>query len=86
MKNGWITTWAGSKIHYVNDEIHNENEPAIIGCKGTKEWKQYDYWHRLDGPAIEYASGKQSWYLLGQRINVNSQKEFEKWLKLRIFL
>ena len=30
---------------------------------GTKYWYQDGRYHRLDGPAIEYADGKKSWYI-----------------------
>jgi hypothetical protein len=34
-----------------------------IGRNGTKLWRdKYGQFHRLDGPAIEYANGDQSWF------------------------
>ena len=30
---------------------------------GTKEWYLDDKWHRVDGPAIEYADGSKCWFL-----------------------
>jgi len=41
--------------------------------------------HREDGPAMEYLDNYKSWYLNGNRINVNSQEEFERYLKLIVF-
>jgi hypothetical protein len=34
---------------------------------GSKEWKLGDQFHRLDGPAIEYADGGEEWWVYGQR-------------------
>lgn len=44
--------------------------------------------HRLDGPAIEYKSSSSSnqWWYKGKRINCTTQKEFERKIKLLIFL
>jgi hypothetical protein len=35
--------------------------------KGTKRWKLPNgYYHREDGPAIEYPNGTKEWYLNGE--------------------
>jgi hypothetical protein len=44
-----------------------------------------DILHRTDGPAVEYADGNKEWWLNGERINCNSQKEFERYLGLIAF-
>lgn len=41
--------------------------------------------HRLDGPAIESTDGFSKWYYHGEIVKVNSQEEFEKFLKLKAF-
>jgi hypothetical protein len=41
--------------------------------------------HRLDGPAIEYLDGTKDWWIEGKRIYCNSQKEFERYIKLKLF-
>lgn len=33
---------------------------------GTKRWYQNDKYHRVDGPAVEYADGTKHWYLNGK--------------------
>ena len=39
-----------------------------INKYGTKKWFDSDgLWHREDGPAIEYADGKNYWYRNGKR-------------------
>lgn len=48
-------------------------------------------YHRVSGPARIWHQdhpihpGKQEWYIYGEHIPVNSQKEFEKYLKLKAF-
>jgi hypothetical protein len=52
----------------------------------TDKW--YDVnkkFHRLDGPAVEYNDGTKFWYYHGQYIECSSQKEFERFLKLKAF-
>jgi hypothetical protein len=41
-----------------------DNESFLfIGINGIKRWRNKDgELHRLDGPAIEYADGKEEWY------------------------
>ena len=42
--------------------------------------------HRIDGPAFDWKSVKrQEWYLYGVRVDVNSQEEFERMMKLKAF-
>lgn len=50
--------------------------------------------HRENGPAVEYLYGYVDksgnsvgiWYIKGNEIPVNNQKEFERYLKLMIFI
>ena len=44
--------------------------------------------HREDDPAIEYLNGNRIgfWYIKGKEISVNNQQEFERYLKLMIFI
>jgi len=41
--------------------------------------------HRLTGPAIEEANGRQEWWINNQKLEVNSQEEFERLMKLKVF-
>jgi hypothetical protein len=56
------------------------------GNYGDKHWYKNGTLHREDGPAIEYREGARYWYLNGKFINVNSQEEFEQYLRLLAFL
>ena len=65
-------------------ELHRENDkPAIETCNewnnGTKQWFLNGKHHREKGPAVECLfDGHKEWYWHGERIDVNSQEEFEE--------
>ena len=40
---------------------------------------------RENGPALEFPDGVKHWYYKGTLVNVNSQQEFEKFIKLIFF-
>ena len=43
------------------------NEPILETDEcGNKQWLLNDELHRLDGPAIEWASGSKAWYIKGK--------------------
>ena len=75
--------------YYLNNNfvLHRDDGPATETSDGAKYWYQHGLSHRLDGPAIERTGiciicG---WYYNGEKADVYSQEEFEKWLKLRNF-
>jgi hypothetical protein len=41
--------------------------------------------HRIDGPAMDFIDCT-IWYFNGERIDVDNQEDFERWLALRAFL
>jgi len=67
---------------------HNEDDkPAIIYSDGFKAWFKRGKLHRIKGPAVEFERDKvKKWYLNDKYIPVNSQEEFEKYLKLLVFI
>ena len=69
---------------YENGLLHREDGPAIE-YPDVKEWWIKGNQHRLDGPAMEFVDGPKYWYYHGKQINCNSQQEFEKIIKLRLF-
>jgi hypothetical protein len=81
----WTDT-SGVTAFYKGELFHREDGPAVIhpDPDGDKYWYIMDQLHRLDGPAIESKDGNEWWYK-GERIPVNSQQDFEKYLKLLIF-
>jgi hypothetical protein len=67
-------TWrVGNKLHVIDIQ------------DGYEAWYQNDLLHREDGPAQVYASGMQLWALHGKYLSVNSQEEFERYMKLKGF-
>ena len=66
------------KRRQMNDLWEKQNYRDQIlsgGCKiryywnGTKYWYLNGRYHRLDGPACEYANGDKEWFQNGQRHN-----------------
>jgi hypothetical protein len=49
---------------------------------GSKSWWLNDKRHREDGPAIEYVTGRNDWYLQGKKI---SKKKHSQLVKLKAF-
>jgi hypothetical protein len=74
----------GSKEWYQNGLCHRINGPACEGCD-YKAWLQNGLWHRIDGPAREWFNGYKEWWIEGEEINCNSQEEFERYIKLKLF-
>jgi len=74
--------------HYFNNsgEFHRENGPAIEYPNGFKRWFKNGIYHREDGPAIELSNGDKYWFYYGKKISVKSQEEFERYLKLIVFI
>lgn len=42
--------------------------------------------HREDGPAIEYKDGWKEYYLFGEKLNISSNDELQKIIKLKAFI
>ena len=69
---------------------HREDGPAATYKDGSKYWWRHNKLHREDGPAIEHPNGSNTgvlylWYYHGERIDVSSQEDFERWLKYNKF-
>lgn len=61
-------------------------DPTCLKCyNGDEYWYKNGMRHREDGPAIEWADGTKFWYYNGEEIVCDSQEEFEKIIKLRMF-
>lgn len=70
----------------INGKLHRIDGPAVEFKDGTKKWYVNNQLHRKDGPAIEWVIGAKFWYYHGTHIDVNSQEEFELYLKNLIFI
>lgn len=74
MKNGWTTDAYGTKIHYVNDQLHCDDGPAVVYEDGCRKWVKYGKFHREDGPAVEDPGGTKSWFLDGNYLTEEQWK------------
>lgn len=78
--NGTARWW------YKGDKLHRELGPAIECPNGDVWWYYEGLIHRLDGPAVSDRNGETlGWYYKDEWINVNSQQEFERLLRLKAF-
>jgi hypothetical protein len=63
----------------------NEEEGYILTNNGSKIWMLNGQRHRVSGPAVETAGSFKAWWYKGQYVPVQSQEEFERWLKMQAF-
>jgi len=72
-----------TKYWYLNYKYHRENGPAIEYSDGSKYWYINGRRHRDDGPACEFHSGiKEYWYNGKHLIDINSDEELKRYIKL----
>lgn len=77
MKNGRYEDWDGNVECYLNDQLHNEEGPAVEYNCGTEKWYFHGQLHNESGPAIDYKDGTFDWYIYGQEL---SEEKFNEWL------
>ena len=65
---------------------HRTDGPAVKYADGAKHWYINGKRHREDGPAVEYENGSNTWYINGKYINCDSQKGFERIIRLKVFI
>ena len=78
----------GTKRWYNKDgQYHRKDGSAIEWAdpECTNEWFIDGKYHRENGPAIEDSLGYKEWFYHGQRIDCQSQEEFERIIKLLLF-
>jgi hypothetical protein len=85
VRNGLIVDDQGTKAWYLNGKLHREDGPAIEDADGNKVWCLHGQLHREDGPAIENINGTNLWYLNDKSLEVNSNEEFLRIMKLKGF-
>ena len=86
MRNGLEIDSYGNKLWFKEGGLHRLDGPAIEWNDGDKEWYKEGKRHRLDGPAIEYSNGGKYWYINGEKIEVSSNEEFLRYIKLKVFI
>lgn len=75
----------GNKFWFKNHVWHRDDGPAVELISGYKEWRINGKIHREDGPAQIFSDGLQFWYFNAKKIDCDSQEEFERLIKLKIF-
>jgi hypothetical protein len=75
------------RVDYINEnnEFHRKNGPAREYSDGRKLWYKDGKLHREDGPAQDFSGDKYYWYN-GEFIDVSTDKEFKKYLKMKVFI
>jgi len=89
MKNGLYISESNrpSKKWYCNGKYHRLNGPAIVfSDTGYSGWYKNGKQHRLDGPAREWKNSFVEWWYEDQIIYCSNKQEFERLIKLRVFL
>ena len=59
------------KITHEVDKLPEKFTGIAVNTNGDKFWLLNNEYHRVDGPAIEYANGAKEWFLNGQYHRVN---------------
>jgi hypothetical protein len=62
-----------------------QNYNKVVKNKFETYYYLDNEYHRLDGPARIWSDGYKEWYYQGKLIKCNSQEEFERYLKLKLF-
>lgn len=77
---------SGSYSRWVDKQGNIRKEQSISLCT-TIYYDENGLNHRLNGPAKEYGDKRYAdqWWYHGTKIPVDSQKDFEKYLKLKAF-
>ena len=73
-----VSKWG--HIHYYDKKgkLHRNFGPAEI-IPGYQCWYQHGFEHRLDGPAVTFASGKKMYYIFGMEYDEEQYwKEVER--------
>ena len=75
----------GTARYYCNGQLHREDGPAIEYTNGSNSWYFHGLLHREDGPAVINADGTMIWYYNYSMVDVSSNEEFLRLMKLKPF-
>ena len=68
---------------WFNGRRHRGNGlPAVECSNGNLYWFVHGQPHREDGPAFTGRGHQSKWWYKGVNVDVDSQKEFEQWIKI----
>jgi hypothetical protein len=85
MKNGLEVNAKGDKFWFLDGKNHRLDGPAAIYTNGHEYYYVEGKLHRDDGPAIYWHDGFSEWWINGKHLNVSSQEEFLRMMKLKAF-
>jgi hypothetical protein len=72
----------GTLHWWKNGDWHRDGDkPAKIYARGGVEWWKNGKRHRVLGPAVIGDNNDFQWWFKGEEMPVNSQDEYEEWLK-----
>jgi hypothetical protein len=71
----------------MEDYHHKVSYPgnSIISVPHISYYDADGWYHRISGPAIKCVDGQKWWYLHGKKVECNSQEEFARLLKMKVF-
>lgn len=76
----------GGSSWKLNGFLHRRGGPAIETDDGRKCWFIHGKRHREDGPAIIHHDGLMIWCIDGNMLlDIKSQEQFQRYLKLKSF-
>lgn len=77
-----------SYAFFKNKKLHRLDGPAIQWDDGCYVWCKDGKLHREDGPACYWPlnSKTEEWFYEGEYIDVETNKQFLSWVKLRVFI
>ena len=54
------------------NKVEDKDEPTEMDSHGNRYWRNdKGLYHRIDGPAREYANGSKEWYIHGERHRID---------------
>lgn len=72
--------------YFKNNKLHREDGPAIEWNDGDRWWFYNGLKHREDGPAISLFTGYKEYWYHGVKIDVSSDDEFKRVIKMKVFI
>jgi uncharacterized protein YneR len=90
-EDGPAVVHSNSKYWYYEGLFHRVGGPACEFKSKPPDAIKESWWihgkrHREDGPAIIFNDGVEKWYLNDIEIDCSCQEEFERLIKLKLFL
>lgn len=75
-----------TKQWWVDGHLHREDGPAVEQDDGGMLWYKNGKKHRDDGPAIIHCDGYKEWWYDDKRVDVDTNEDFLRIMKLKLFI